>query len=57
MQKLIEAMLAVCARFSEVYNSCIVVDNLALQIDSFTVAFHVKLLNMRNELAEGLGIG
>jgi hypothetical protein len=51
MQKLEETVLSVGSRFSKIYNSCLVGYNISIILHSFSIALHVKLLNVRRELA------
>lgn len=57
MQKLEETMLAVSSRFAKVDNGRLVCDLLAFCINTFSVAFHIELLNMRGEFAKSLTVG
>ena len=50
-------MLAVGAWLPEVDDSSLPGDNLSLLVDPFAVAFHIKLLDVRCQLAEGLAVG
>lgn len=56
MEELEEAMLAVGAWLSKINDSCGVIYDIAFGINSFSIALHVKLLDVRSEFAEGLAI-
>jgi len=56
MQKLEETVLSVCSWLTKVYNSSLILDFFSFCVDPLTVAFHVKLLNVRGELAQSLAI-
>lgn len=57
MKKLVETMLAIGSGLSEVDNSGFVSELLSVDGNSFPVTLHVKLLNVRSELAESLAVG
>ena len=56
VQELEETVLSIGSRLSEVDNCCFVCNSLSFQIDSFSIAFHVKLLDVGSELAQSLAI-
>ena len=49
-------MLAVCAGFAEDHGAGHIVDGLAEAVDGFAVGFHIKLLQVGGEAAQGLGV-
>jgi hypothetical protein len=51
MKELEEAMLSVGAGLPEIHNSSLIGNNFALRVDSFAVALHIQLLNVRSEFA------
>ena len=57
MQELEEAVLAVGSWFSKIDDGCVVVYDFTFLVDSFSVAFHVELLDVGGKFAEGLAIG
>lgn len=56
VQQLIEAVLAVGTRLTEIDHSRVIAQRLSLQVDPLAVALHVELLNMGNEFAERLAV-
>ena len=56
MKKLEEAMLTICARFSEIDYCSLVRDYFSFWVYSLPIALHVKLLDVRCEFAKSLAI-
>lgn len=56
MKQLIKAVLAVCSWFTKIHNGCFILQSMTLDVYTFSIAFHIKLLNMRYKFAEGLAI-
>lgn len=56
VHQLIETVLAISAWFSENNGTSMVRESLSLQSDSFTVGFHIKLLNVGWESQQCLAI-
>lgn len=56
VKQLVEAVLTIGSRLSEVDDSTVIVQGVSIQIDSLSVAFHIQLLNMWHELAQSLGV-
>lgn len=57
MKQLEETVLGVRSRDAVMSNSCLIFQRISLAVNSLAVAFHLKLLNVRNELIQWLGIG
>jgi hypothetical protein len=57
MQKLKEAMLSVGAGFAEIDRCGFPGHNFSFVCDPFAVGFHVELLDVGGELAQGLAVG
>lgn len=51
VKKLEEAVLSISARFPKINNCCGVFYDIALGINSFTIALHIELLDVRSEFA------
>ena len=48
MQILIKTVLAISARFPKIDNSGLLLKCVSINSNSFSIAFHINLLNMRN---------
>ncbi len=57
VQELEETVLTICSRLAKIHHSCLVIDLFSLCVDSLAVAFHIKLLNVWGEFAQGLAVG
>ena len=57
VEQLEETVLAVGAWLSKIDDSCVVCDDFTLLVHSFSVTFHVELLDVRGKFAESLAVG
>ena len=56
MEQLEETVLSIGARLSKIDYGCLVIDDFSMRVHSFSVAFHVQLLDVGCELAKCLTI-
>jgi hypothetical protein len=56
VQKLEETVLPVCSWLSKINNCSLVINLLSFCVDSLSVAFHIKLLDVGCKFAKGLTI-
>lgn len=56
MKKLEETMLSVSSWFTKINNSCLIANLFSMNIYSFTIALHIKLLNMWSKFGQCLTI-
>lgn len=56
MQQLIETVLPICSRLSEVDHSSFIWEEFPSKIDTFSITFHIQLLDMGNKLAQSLAV-
>lgn len=51
MEELEEAMLSVRSRLTEIDDRGLVINYFSMRVYSFSIAFHIQLLNMRGKFA------